>query len=38
LATFSLSADEVEGWIRASVGGGIEALRAIPAEGSTGEF
>jgi hypothetical protein len=38
LATFSLSADEVEGWIRASVGGGIEALRAIPAEDSTGEF
>ena len=38
LATFSLSADEVEGWIRASVGGGIEALRAIPAQDSAGEF
>ncbi len=38
LATFSLSADEVEGWIRASIGGGIEALRAIPAEGSASEF
>ena len=38
LATFALSADEVEAWIRASVGGGIEALRAIPAQDSAGEF
>jgi hypothetical protein len=38
LVTFSLSADEVEGWIRAAVGGGIDALRAIPATDSADEF